>query len=180
MSHGHPSEVLHSNYNGEIGQKFDLAKYACLGLYLGAPNMVKWGVPEKILQNAVQTRWSQVNRTLQSKVMAKSNFWPISPLQLQCKTKNCLHNCVYGSIMLKFFLVAHLTYENQWVSLRNKIRTFVFLGHPTGQLKIQASTIQFSHILISMVIEYFKRDQAGQDLQSDVIKCSQSKRNITS
>ena len=25
---------------------------------LGAPNMVKWGVPEKILQNAVQTRWS--------------------------------------------------------------------------------------------------------------------------
>ena len=32
--------------------------------------------------------------------------------------------------MLKFFLVAHLTYENQWVSLRNKIRTFGFLGHP--------------------------------------------------
>ena len=31
-----------------------LAKYA----YLGAPNMVKWGVPEKILQNVVQTRWS--------------------------------------------------------------------------------------------------------------------------
>ena len=31
---------------------------ACLGAYLGARNMVKWGVPEKILQNAVQTRWS--------------------------------------------------------------------------------------------------------------------------
>ena len=29
-----------------------LAKYA----YLGALNMVKWGIPEKILQNAVQTR----------------------------------------------------------------------------------------------------------------------------
>ena len=29
------------------------AKYAYLGAYL-----VKWGVPEKILQNAVQTRWS--------------------------------------------------------------------------------------------------------------------------
>ena len=28
-----------------------LAKYA----YLGPPNMVKWGVPENILQNAVQT-----------------------------------------------------------------------------------------------------------------------------
>ena len=31
--------------------KLNLAKYA----YLGAPNMVKWDVPEKILQNAVQT-----------------------------------------------------------------------------------------------------------------------------
>ena len=28
------------------------------GPYLGMPNMVKWGVPEKILQNAVQTHWS--------------------------------------------------------------------------------------------------------------------------
>ena len=34
------------------------AKYAYLGAYLGAPNKVKWGVPEKILQNAVQTRCS--------------------------------------------------------------------------------------------------------------------------
>ena len=25
------------------------------GAYFGAPNMIKWGVPEKILQNAVQT-----------------------------------------------------------------------------------------------------------------------------
>ena len=32
-------------------------KYAYLGAYLGTSNMVKWGVPEKILQNAVQTRW---------------------------------------------------------------------------------------------------------------------------
>ena len=31
-----------------------MAKYA----YLGAPIMVKWGVPEKILQNVVQTRCS--------------------------------------------------------------------------------------------------------------------------
>ena len=34
------------------------AKYAYLGAYLGRPKMVKWGVPEKILQNAVQTCWS--------------------------------------------------------------------------------------------------------------------------
>ena len=38
---------------------------------------------------------------------------------------------VYGSTMLNFFLVAHLTYENQWGELRTKIQTFVFLGHPT-------------------------------------------------
>ena len=43
---------------------FDAPKYAlkihiwpCLA-YLGAPNMVNWGVPENILQNAVQTRWA--------------------------------------------------------------------------------------------------------------------------
>ena len=46
-----------------------LAKYA----YFGAPNMVKWSVPEKILQNVVQMRCSWVNRALQSKVMTKSN-----------------------------------------------------------------------------------------------------------
>ena len=34
------------------------AYLAYLGAYLSEPNMVKWGVPEKILQNAVQTRWS--------------------------------------------------------------------------------------------------------------------------
>ena len=53
------------------------AKYAYLGTYLGVQNMVKWGVPEKILQNAVQTRWSQVNRTLQLKpagLVAYQNF----------------------------------------------------------------------------------------------------------
>ena len=52
------------------------AKYA----YLGTPNMVKSGVPEKILQNAVLTRWSQVNRTLQSKVMTESQLWPDRPI----------------------------------------------------------------------------------------------------
>ena len=34
------------------------AKYAYLGAYLGTGSMVMWGVPEKILQNAVRTRWS--------------------------------------------------------------------------------------------------------------------------
>ena len=51
-----------------------LAKYAYLGTYLGALNMVKWGVPEKILQNVVQTRWFFVDRIPQSEVMTKSHF----------------------------------------------------------------------------------------------------------
>ena len=46
--------------------------------------------------------------------------------------------------MLKFFLVAHLTYENQWVSLRNKIRTFVFLGHPNEHETIPFFQIGFT------------------------------------
>ena len=40
------------------GHMAKYAKYAYLGAYLGAHNMVKWGVPEKILQNAVQICWS--------------------------------------------------------------------------------------------------------------------------
>ena len=32
------------------------AKYGNWGAYLGAPNMVKWGIPEKILQNKAETR----------------------------------------------------------------------------------------------------------------------------
>ena len=57
----------------------NMAKYAKYA-YLGVRNMVTWGVPEKILQNAVQTHWSKVNRTPQSKFMTKSHFWPTSPL----------------------------------------------------------------------------------------------------
>jgi len=32
--------------------------------------------------------------------------------------------------MLKFFLVAHLTYENHWGKGHSKIRTFGFFGSP--------------------------------------------------
>ena len=37
-------------------EESSFAKYAYLGAYLSAPNMVKWGIPEEILQNAVQMR----------------------------------------------------------------------------------------------------------------------------
>ena len=53
--------------------------------------------------------------------------------------------------MLKFFLVAHLTYENQWVLLRNKIRTFGFFGTPycAGYLENQ---VQMSDLSVLSVL----------------------------
>ena len=44
------------------------AKYSqiCQLPHLGAPNMAKWGIPEKILHNAVHTCWPYVSRTPQS------------------------------------------------------------------------------------------------------------------
>ena len=42
------------DFDPNLQHERSLAKYA----YLGAPNMVKWGLPEKILQNAVQAHWS--------------------------------------------------------------------------------------------------------------------------
>ena len=44
------------------------AKYGIWGAYLGVPNMVKQGVPEKILQSAVQKRWPFVGRTTPQRV----------------------------------------------------------------------------------------------------------------
>ena len=40
----------------------------------------KWGIPEKSIKNAAQRRWSQVRRTLQSKVMARNGFSEFCPL----------------------------------------------------------------------------------------------------
>ena len=64
------------------------AKYCIWHAYLGKPNIVKWGIPEKIVQNAAQKHWPYVNTTLQTKGMTKSNFGARSPL-LQCKTWSC-------------------------------------------------------------------------------------------
>ena len=60
------------------------------------------------------------------KLETKLNVWPIAPMWLQCKIKNGCQNVVYGSIMLKIVLVAHLTYENQSGKLHTKVQTFGF------------------------------------------------------
>ena len=42
----------------QMNRQIQMYQICIFGAYFGAPNMVKWGVPEKILQNAIQTRWS--------------------------------------------------------------------------------------------------------------------------
>ena len=54
----HPTLIIVFPVSTNMPNMAKYAKYAYLGAYLGAPNMVKWVVPETILQNAVQTRWS--------------------------------------------------------------------------------------------------------------------------
>ena len=41
--------------------------------------------------------------------MTKSNFWPISPLKLKCKTLKWRQQPIYGSIMLKIFVCHFFT-----------------------------------------------------------------------
>ena len=50
--------------------------------------------------------------------------------------------------MLKFFLVAHLTYENQWVKLHNKKNIFGFFGTPywTAPFSILVFYFMTSHL----------------------------------
>ena len=42
--------------------------------------MAKWGIPEKSMKNVAQRCWSEVRKTLQSKVMAKIDFCIYIPL----------------------------------------------------------------------------------------------------
>ena len=59
-----------------------IAKYLIFGyldIWQGAPNMTKWGIPEKSTKNAAQKRWPRSRRTFQSKVITKNRFSEISP-----------------------------------------------------------------------------------------------------
>ena len=85
--------------------RLNTAKYRIWGKYLGAPTIV--------------------NRTPQSKVMAKSHFWPISPLYLQWKTSNWQHEPIYGTIMLNIVLWASDITSHQ-VKKRWKSHTIKF------------------------------------------------------
>ena len=61
---------------------WNMAKYQIFGylaIWQGAPNMAKWGIPEKYIKNAAQKRWPQVRMTLHSKVMAKTGFGEFPP-----------------------------------------------------------------------------------------------------
>ena len=64
----HPFQGIYCNYYEKIRQKCDLVIFfdwgviwliwLYLSMYFSTPNMVKWVIPEKILQNAVQMRLS--------------------------------------------------------------------------------------------------------------------------
>ena len=66
--------------------KFCIWPYS--GAYLCSPYIIKWGIPETILQNAVQTRWPCVSRSLPVKSYDK--HYSKSGLILSfCFTKYC-------------------------------------------------------------------------------------------
>ena len=51
-----------------------------------------------------------------------------------CDVRAVSHSCyvfVYGSIILKFFVVALLTYTHQWLTAIRKIKKKKNSGHPT-------------------------------------------------
>ena len=78
MAHCHPSEVLKGIYMVKF-PKID-SIFGHMGIWAYGhiqKNMAKWGIPEKRIKNAAQRCYSEVPRTLQSKVMAKSRFWGI-------------------------------------------------------------------------------------------------------
>ena len=81
------------------------AKYAYLGAYLGYPNMVKWGIREKILQNVAQTHWPWVNRTAQSKVKIESHFAWFLHFNYNVRRTGCgITRWIYFSAIFLFLL----------------------------------------------------------------------------
>ena len=65
----------------------------------------------------------------------QANFWksyflgPFYPLK-RPKNENGSYFFVYGSIILKFFVVALLTYTHHWLTAISKIQKKVFFGTP--------------------------------------------------
>ena len=55
------------------------AKYAVWGAYLSTLHIIEWGIPEKILQNAVQTHFRSIGPPCQ-KLRPNLIFCLISPL----------------------------------------------------------------------------------------------------
>ena len=69
----------------EYGQISDIWLFGYLDIWQGAPNIAKWGIPEKSKKNAAQTGRPEVRRTLPSKVITKKTdfreFHHVNPLE---------------------------------------------------------------------------------------------------
>ena len=62
-----------------------------------------------------------------------------------------MQNVVYGSIMRKIVLVAHLIYEKQWGKLRTIIQTFVFLDNLMMMLITMTLIVTMTMTILSMI-----------------------------
>ena len=72
-----------------------------------APNMVEWGIPEKIMDNAIQMSWPSVDMTPCQKLRPNLIFARFLHCNYKLGVKVSEH--IYGSIMLKNVLQASLT-----------------------------------------------------------------------
>ena len=61
------------------------------------------GIPDKIMQNALQSHWLWVNRTARRPVKSyyQISFGPISPLQLECQTSKWRPQHINGAFFNK-------------------------------------------------------------------------------
>ena len=78
-----------------------------------------------------QKRHDKFAQPTRSLLTLKSNFWPISPLKLQCKTSKWRQEPIYGSMTLKIVLWAYLTYPHIWLK-EHEEKSFFGLTYYTG------------------------------------------------
>ena len=106
-----------------------LALKHCIGPLLSSEACT--GVFFNCLPPHFQKRHEKFAQPTRSLLTLKSNFWPISPLKLQCKTSKWRQEPIYGSMTLKIVLWAYLTYPHIWLK-EHEEKSFFGLTYYTG------------------------------------------------
>ena len=99
-----------------------LALKHCIGPLLSSEACT--GVFFNCLPPHFQKRHEKFAQPTRSLLTLKSNFWPISPLKLQCKTSKWRQEPIYGSMTLKIVLWAYLTYPHIWLKEHEEKKFF--------------------------------------------------------